>query len=330
MISSSQSHFIVDHHSVYTYSEPATGSVMAVYLQPLHEENQQLLSFDINIDPVAMPIPCNDSFGNRYHLFNIHRSHMYTTVHSRSVVKTSDSPNLPESLGPDAQECLQKIHNSTGFWNYLTNGKYTKPSQLLSDFANKHDLSSMLDPLQGLRKACNTLHEVFTYEPNSTSVESSIEQILTTGKGVCQDYSHVMIALARSWGIPSRYVSGYLFLEGAPGEQSPQGASHAWAEFWLPEIGWIGFDPTNNSIVDHRHVRLARGRDYSDVSPTRGVLLGGGDARLEISVTIKEGDEDSIASDMSDKMQQVGYNEGSTDLRQIGHFEPRHQMGNQQ
>ncbi|MCY4219590.1 MAG: transglutaminase family protein [Gammaproteobacteria bacterium] len=330
MTSSSQPYFIVDHHSVYTYSEPATESVMTVYLQPLHEESQQLHSFEINIDPITIPIPCNDSFGNRYHLFNIHRSHMNTTVHSRSVVQTSISPNLPESLGPDAWECLQKIQHSTIFWDYLVNGKYTKPSRLLADLAEKHNLSSIEDPLQSLRKACNTLHKVFTYEPNSTSVDSSIEQILTTGKGVCQDYSHVMIALARSWGIPSRYVSGYLFLEGVPGEQSPQGASHAWAEFWLPEIGWIGFDPTNNSVVDHRHIRLARGRDYSDVSPTRGVLLGGGDARLEISVTIRRRDEENIGSDLPKKTQQIGCNVGSTDLRQLGHFEPKHQMSSQQ
>ena len=325
-----QPHYIVDHHSVYTYSKPATGSVMTVYLQPLDEDSQQLLSFDIDIDPIAMPIPCDDSFGNRYHLFNIHRSHMSTTVHSRSVVTTSDSAGLPESLASNAWDRLQEVRYSTGFWNYLANGKYTKPSQSLTAFADKHGLSAMQDPLQSLQKTCSTLHETFTSKPNSTSVDSSIEHILETGEGVCQDYSHVMIALARSWGIPSRYVSGYLFLEGAPGEQSPQGASHAWAEFWLPQIGWIGFDPTNNSAVDHRHIRLARGRDYSDVSPTRGVLLGGGFAKLEISVTIREGDQNSISSDITKNTQQKGHNEGSTDLRQIRHFEPRHQTGSQQ
>lgn len=330
MTPSSQPHFLVDHHSVYTYSKPATGSVMTVYLQPLDEDSQQLLSFDIDIDPIAMPIPCDDSFGNRYHLFNIHRSHMSTTVHSRSVVTTSDSASLPESLAPDAWDRLREVQHSTGFWDYLANGKYTRPSQSLTDFADRHGLSAMQDPLQSLQKTCNTLHETFTYKPNSTNVDSSIEHILETGEGVCQDYSHVMIALARSWGIPSRYVSGYLFLEGAPGEQSPQGASHAWAEFWLPEIGWIGFDPTNNSVVDHRHIRLARGRDYSDVSPTQGVLLGGGDAKLEISVTIREGDQNSISSGITEKAQQIGHNEGATDLRQIEHFEPRHQVGSQQ
>ncbi len=327
MTLSSQQHFIVDHHSIYTYSKSATGSVMTVYLQPLDGDNQRLLSFDIDIDPIAMPIPCDDSFGNHYHLFNIHRSHMNTTVHSRSTVITSDSAGLPESLAPDAWSRLREVQQSIDFWDYLTSGKYTRPSPSLTDFADKHGLLAMQDPLQTLQKTCSTLHKTFTYTPNSTSVYSSIEHILETGKGVCQDYSHVMIALARSWGIPSRYVSGYLFLEGAPGEQSPQGASHAWAEFWLPEIGWTGFDPTNNSVVDHRHIRIARGRDYSDVAPTRGVLLGGGDADLEISVTIREASQNSISSSTTKKIRQI---EGAKDSRQIEYFEPRHQTGSQQ
>lgn len=330
MKSPPQSQFIIDHHSVYTYSEPATGNVMTVYLQPLDEESQQLLSFEIDIDPVAMPIPCSDSFGNRYHLFNIHRGHLSTTVHSRSLVKTSDPADLPNSLGSDAWERLQKLGNSTRFWNYLVNGKYTRPSSALTDFARKHDLCPNNDPLEILQTTCQTLHQQFAYMPDSTTVESSIEHILKTGEGVCQDYSHVMIALARSWGIPSRYVSGYLFLEGAPGEQSPQGASHAWGEFWIPDAGWVGFDPTNNTMVDHRHVRLARGRDYSDVAPTRGVLFGGGEVKLEISVTIKVKNPDGVPAQISETTPQKGRNQSPIDLRHLGHYEPRHQRSSQQ
>ena len=118
-----------------------------------------------------------------------------------------------------------------------------------------------------------------------------IEHVLETGCGVCQDYTHVLIAIARSWGIPSRYVSGYLHREGAPGEQTPAGASHAWAEFLLPDLGWIGIDPTNDTVADHRHVRVAVGRDYADAAPTRGAVFGGGESRLDVRVTVAEGDE---------------------------------------
>ena len=117
------------------------------------------------------------------------------------------------------------------------------------------------------------------------------KRILETRRGVCQDYTHVMIALGRTWGIPSRYVSGYLHLEGAAGEQTPEGASHSWAEFLLPDIGWLGIDPTNDCVADHRHVRVAVGRDYADAAPTRGTLFGGGAAELEVRVKVVESGE---------------------------------------
>ena len=117
---------------------------------------------------------------------------------------------------------------------------------------------------------------------------SPVDRILETGEGVCQDYTHVMIALGRRWGIPSRYVSGYLHLEGTAHDVAREGASHAWAEFWLPGIGWTGFDPTHNRTANRRHIRLAQGRDYADAAPTRGAVYGGGTERLEVAVSIMD------------------------------------------
>ena len=149
----------------------------------------------------------------------------------------------------------------------------------------------MPTPCRRFGKTASTLYRSFTYEPGSTAVDSPIERVLETGRGVCQDYTHVMIAIARSWGIPSRYVSGYLHFEGASGEQSMVGASHSWAEFLLPDLGWVGIDPTNDTLADHRHVRVAVGRDYADAAPTRGAVFGGGDSTLEVRVTVVRGDE---------------------------------------
>ena len=134
----------------------------------------------------------------------------------------------------------------------------------------------------------STLYAAFAYEPGSTEAHSSIEHILETGRGVCQDYTHVMLAIARSWGIPSRYVSGYLHSEGMSSEQSAGSASHAWAEFLLPGMGWVGVDPTNNTFADHRHIPVAVGRDYIDAAPTRGTVLGGGESSLEVRVSVAE------------------------------------------
>ena len=115
---------------------------------------------------------------------------------------------------------------------------------------------------------------------------SSIEHILESGRGVCQDYAHTMIAIARSWSIPARYVSGYLHLAGLDGEQALENATQAWVECLLPELGWVGFDPTNRCLADERHLRIAVGRDYRDVSPTRGVLRGGESRSIEVAVQV--------------------------------------------
>ncbi len=323
--------FAIDHRSVYTYTEPATGSVMTAHLQPMDEGNQQLLSFEIDVEPIATPIPCTDTFGNGYHLFSIHRSHRHTTVHSRSMVRVSDPVPLPDYLEEDAWDRLDELRRDVCFWGSLAHGQFTRPSPMLSDFAQEHQLSRREDPLDTLRVACQTLHEQFTYTPNSTTVDSPIEQILQTRAGVCQDYTHVMLTLARSWGIPSRYVSGYLFLEGAEGEQSPQGASHAWGEFWLPGIGWVGFDPTNNTAEDHRHIRLARGRDYADIPPTRGVLFGGGEVELKIAVTLCPAlAEDADGCNRKDISPSQGGSSASWSRPSVRHFQPRQQPGNQQ
>ena len=131
------------------------------------------------------------------------------------------------------------------------------------------------------------LHRSFTYLPGSTWVVSPIEHILDSRQGVCQDYAHVMIAIARSWHIPACYVSGYLYMDGQGGEAVPQKATHAWVECRLPGLGWIGFDPTNRSLANERHIRVAVGRDYQDVAPVRGVFVGGGESRLDVEVRVR-------------------------------------------
>ena len=149
------------------------------------------------------------------------------------------------------------------------------------------DIRAGGDPLEGLLRLSDTLHCAFAYSPGSTSVIFTIDHVLETGQGVCQDYAHVMIAIARCWGIPTRYVSGYLHVTGNGGQQVPATLSHAWVECRLAGLGWIGFDPTNQSLADQRYVRVALGRDYQDVSPTRGVFRGGGQSRLEVNVRMR-------------------------------------------
>lgn len=186
---------------------------------------------------------------------------------------------------------LYRSVERTPLGGFLAPSRFARASPALAAFTGARELRRAGDPLTSLLEAARALHGAFRYEPGSTAVDSPIEHILETGRGVCQDYTHVMIAVARSWGIPSRYVSGYIHLEGSAGEQTPEGASHAWAEFLLPDLGWVGMDPTNDALADHRHVRVAVGRDYGDAAPTRGAVFGGGESRLDVRVTVTEGAE---------------------------------------
>ena len=231
------------------------------------------------------------------HLFNVHRLHRSTEVHTRVQVESAGDRQLPERLGAGAWEALTAAVDPVALWQFLQPSHYVRFNSMLEEFTAANGIRRGDDPLVSLLQTCSTLHRVFQYEPGSTAVDSPMEHILETGQGVCQDYTHVMLAIGRSWGIPSRYVSGYIHREGAAGEQSLAGASHAWGEFFLPDLGWVGIDPTNDTVADHRFIAVAVGRDYADASPTRGTVLGGGESTLDVKVTVVS--EDETAPDWS-------------------------------
>ena len=143
-------------------------------------------------------------------------------------------------------------------------------------------------PFDSVLRLSDVLHDTFQYVPGSTTVVSPIEDILESYQGVCQDYAHVMITIARGWGVPARYVSGYLYVKSRDHDADPGAASHAWVECLLPGLGWIGFDPTNRCMVDDRHIRVGVGRDYQDVAPIRGIFMGGGIAELSVEVRVRK------------------------------------------
>lgn len=148
-------------------------------------------------------------------------------------------------------------------------------------------------PLALLTELNEAIYNSFNYVPNSTNVDSPIDHALHSRQGVCQDFAHIMIALVRPLHIPCRYVSGYMFHRDEDAEttdRSLEGASHAWIEALVPNLGWIAFDPTNNLIGADRHIRVAIGRDYADVPPTRGVHKGEAQSELSVAVTVSPSD----------------------------------------
>ena len=277
----------IEHTSRYRYAAGVRQCVMLLCLEPREDRGQRLLHFEIETQPPARPNREQDCFGNIRHVFDMHRAHQVLEITARSVVERVPSPPLPERLGEGAWEEIRSDAGSFADWDFTHPSPLIRPSPALAAFAGRHRIEPGNDPLDSLLHLSDTLYHRLRYIPGTTSAESPVEHVLETDQGVCQDYAHVMIAVARSWGIPARYVSGYLHVTGQSGEQSPGNATHAWVECRLPEIGWIAFDPTNRSLAGEGHVRIAVGRDYRDVSPTRGIIQGGGDTRLEVDVEVR-------------------------------------------
>ena len=273
----------IEHVSRYLYTAPVQHCVMALCLQPRDDRGQRLLHFEVSTVPLAPLSYETDAFGNTKHVLNVHREHEVLEVATRCTVETALPAALPASLDVDAWAELRSWRQSFTHWDFTHPSVLARPSAALTDFVDWLGIEPAGDPLAALRRLADTLHRSFQYVPGATSAVSSMEQILESGRGVCQDYAHVMIAIARSWGVPTRYVSGYMYVT----DHAAATATHAWVECRLPNLGWIGFDPTNRRLADERYVRIAVGRDYQDVAPTRGVLVGGGDSELEVDVRMQ-------------------------------------------
>ena len=277
----------IEHVSRYSYDSSVRQCVMLLCLEPLQDHRQRLRGFEIETSPAASLNRETDCFGNVRHLLDLHRTHRALEITTRATVDAVPAPELPERLRSGAWEEIRAAGGSLADWTFTSPSGLVQPSPGLEAFVQRHGIGPGGDPLESLSRLSDTLHSCLEYIPGSTTAESSVEHILETGRGVCQDYTHLMIAIARSWGIPARYVSGYLQQVAGDG-QPPANATHAWVECRLPGLGWVGFDPTNQSRAGGGgEVRIAAGRDYRDVSPTRGVLRGGGGMSLEVQVRVR-------------------------------------------
>ncbi len=287
MIAAQPHQYHIEHTSRFRHTRQVERCISCVWLQPREDANQQLLSFKLELEPTAAIVAFTNFLGNTGHVCSNFKAHRELIVRSTSEVSTVGQPTVPSALAVDAWEELSNHATVVENWHFLAPSAYVYNCELLDRFCSQNNIVQTSDPLTSILEASSRINSLFNYAPGSTTVDSPIEEILGSCCGVCQDYSHVLLSIGRNWGIPSRYVSGYLHLEGASGEQTPSGESHAWTEFLLPDLGWVGIDPTNNSLADHRHVRVAAGRDYSDVPPIKGVIFGGGKATLDVQVIVK-------------------------------------------
>ena len=277
--------YSVRHLTRFRYKPAVRESIMELRMQPRSEGNQRCLSFDLRVRPDALVMQYHDFLGNVVHHFDIAGKHGELNIKSQSVLEIVPTPEL-QARDCGTWEQLDAVVESGNYWEMLLPSDFARPTSLLEQLAREMEVERRGRPLEALLEISHGIHENFAYVPNATSVDSPIDHAISERKGVCQDFAHVMIALVRTLRVPCRYVSGYLFHTTGDQSSSAEGASHAWVEAFLPGLGWVGFDPTNDTICNERHIRVAVGRDYAEVPPTRGVYKGGGESELSVSVTV--------------------------------------------
>ena len=277
--------YLIRHSTSFSY-QPAVGeSVMEVRLQPRSDTRQRCLTSSLEVKPRANVTVYRDFYGNAVHHFDIPGKHNSIEVVSEATVDMLPRLDI-ENMEQSSWSELDELVSHGDYWEMLLPSQYAKPSEMLLRLHHELDLRRRGDPLSLLKEINNAIYENFDYAPNTTRVDSPIDETLQTHQGVCQDFAHIMIALVRQLKIPCRYVSGYLYHQNESHDRSPAGASHAWVEAYLGEAGWVEFDPTNNLMGCERHIRVAVGRDYADVPPTRGVHRGEAESELRVLVTV--------------------------------------------
>ena len=281
--------FEVRHVTQYLYDEPVRESVMELWMQPRKSTGQGLTSLDLEIEPPAQVFSYADNYGNAVHYFDLPHPHQRLNIVARSVVETYGRLALPERLDMQEWERLLEEGARGDCWDFLNPHGFAVETDALRAFVQARSLDDLRrhDPLTAVRALCAAVYGAFDYETGITEADSPIDHALKEGRGVCQDFAHIMIAICRTWGVPARYVSGYLFTDREAGDRSDPDATHAWVEVFLPSLRWIGFDPTNNIDAGERHLAVAIGRDYSDVPPSRGVFKGEAESQLSVGVSVR-------------------------------------------
>lgn len=280
----------VRHVTRYRYQSPISENVMEVRKCPLSGGMQRCLNFHLAVQPQATVFSYQEALGNTVHHFDLPQPHRQLSVTAEALVEIRPFPELPGSLPLSSWEGLREVQDHFEFLDFLLPSPLIRPSRLLHEYHEQIGPQPQEDPLTFLRRLQSEIATGFDYVPLSTQVDSPVDIALESRQGVCQDFAHVMVGVARLAGIPSRYISGYLHHRDDLEDRSTRDASHAWMEAWLPELGWVGFDPTNNILAQERHVRAGLGRDYRDVPPTRGVYRGHAASELSVAVQVHPAD----------------------------------------
>jgi transglutaminase-like putative cysteine protease len=270
----------IQHETTLQYSESIKEWLAEVRMEPISDERQTCHSFHVAVSQPTQVYRYLDGFGNRVHHFNLVAPHQQIRVLAASVVETDERPS--DLLASQAALPLDLGGSDLAIYDLLQLRGPVRSTQRLDP------ILAELKPRPGQRVG-SWLYQVgdyiisrFKYARDVTDATSPIDDLLRYGKGVCQDFAHLMLAICRANGVPARYVSGYIH---RPKKESQ---SHAWCEVWLPDLSWLGFDPTNGCPATERFVKVAMGRDFTDVPPNKGTYRGQGQETISVRVATRQ------------------------------------------
>jgi transglutaminase-like putative cysteine protease len=315
----------VVHETHYLYTPAVENAHHVVHLKPIDHASQTLQSHNLRISPApAQQRDVPDVYGNYRTFFSLQTSHDSLSVISDSVVSTRpvQVPDFGEAA-PAWEQVREQFRYSAGAaynsaWEFLFASPYVPRDDAFVQFARPSFTTGRPLP-EAAHDLMERIHRAMVYESNSTEVSTPALVALRQGKGVCQDFAHIMVACCRAMGLPARYVSGYMLTKPPPGQPRLIGsdASHAWASVYCPGGAsggtWLDFDPTNDRPPGEDYVTLATGRDFLDVSPMRGVIRGGARHVLDVAVTVEPVEEPAIiphgepVQDIQSNMQEQGW-----------------------
>ena len=284
----------IDHHTHYDYAATVATSQHVAYLEPRALPRQHVLAHTLTIDPPAASVTRRvDYFGNAAAHFTLITPHDTLGVASHSEVMVDAREAV---IDPSRSPAWEDVRDRLAFRRgepageasqFAWTSPYIAPAPELADYARRsfHAGRPLLDAAVDLM---HRIHDEFRFDASATTITTPVTRVLEERHGVCQDFAHLQISCLRALGLPARYVSGYLLTDPPPGQPRLIGAdaSHAWLSVHCPAHGWVDLDPTNALLPDARHITIAWGRDYGDVSPLRGVMLGGAEHTLSVGVSV--------------------------------------------
>jgi transglutaminase-like putative cysteine protease len=276
----------IKHITRYTYASPVIDCTNQIMLYPVIDDRLEVKSHEIKITNNPDIEVFSDYFGNKVGAFSVIKPHTELLIESTAEVITKPVlVPMDEMSAEDQWQHLEDIKDGIEFFDFLKQEPFpsaTEAKETLSEVVNLAE-----KPLKNALVLSEYVYDNFTYQKGVTSIETPIAEIWKLKAGVCQDFAHMLLVMLRMFKIPARYVSGYICPKesGVRGE----GATHAWVEAYIPFFGWLGLDPTNNTIVTDGHVKIAVGRNFADCTPVKGTYKGSGEHTLQVTVHIENG-----------------------------------------